>query len=110
MPDERPTRAGLNTDQFRIECQTLDQGHRLSPRRQEAVGRPLNEPPVVVHGAKHAANAAAWFDNRHLTLARAHLPREHVGGREPGEACSDDERMGTGGCHGRTVSSRQPPW
>jgi hypothetical protein len=108
MPDERPPRAGLNANQFRIKCQTLDQRHRLGPRRQEAVGRPLHEPPLAVYGAKHAPHAAAWFDNRHPTLASTGFPDERVGSCEPGKPCSNHERVRTGYGHGKTKLLSEP--
>ncbi len=77
-----------------VEPQPTNEVHRLGSGREEAIGRSLDEPPVVMHGAQHPTDTAGRINDGDLPLAHAGVAHQRVGGGESGKAGANDQGMG----------------
>ncbi len=77
-----------------VEAQPTNEVHRLGSSREEAIGRSLDEPPVVMHGAQHTTDTAGRINDGDLPLAHASVTHQRVGGGEAGKAGANDQGMG----------------
>ncbi len=77
-----------------VEPQPTNEVHRLGSGREEAIGRSLDEPPVVMHGAQHPTDTAGRINDGDLPLAHPGVTHQRVGGGEAGKAGANDQGMG----------------
>jgi hypothetical protein len=92
VPDERPPHERRHADEFVAEVETAGQVEGLRPRREEAIGRPLDEPASLADRGEHAAGPARRLQDRDPPWP-AGFVEDSFGGRQAGHASPDHDHV-----------------